>query len=45
MLAFLNKQDRSHLLPDTIAELEQWDIVRKENWYDVLSELNFMKDN
>ena len=45
MLAFLNKQDRSYLLPDTIAELEQWDIVRKENWYDVLSELNFMKDN
>jgi sulfatase maturation enzyme AslB (radical SAM superfamily) len=44
LVDFLNKQDRSDMLPQALVELERWDVVRNEQWWNALPELNFLKD-
>jgi len=36
---FMNKTDRTELLPETIKEFERWDRIRNENWLEALPEL------
>ena len=40
----MNKEDRSYSLKTTLIELERWDVVRNEQWWDALPELNFLED-
>jgi hypothetical protein len=40
----MNKEDRSPLLKTTLIELERWDVVRNEQWWDALPELAFLGD-
>jgi len=41
---FLNKQDLSYLLPETLREWELWDGVRNQKWYEALPELKFLEE-
>tara|TARA_R110000868_G_scaffold367474_1_gene630457 strand:- start:7092 stop:8360 length:1269 start_codon:yes stop_codon:yes gene_type:complete len=43
MLNFLNKQDKSKLLTDTVKEFITWDEVRTENWETAIPELLVIK--
>lgn len=40
----MNKEDRSYSLKTTLIELERWDVVRNEQWWNALPELNFLED-
>jgi len=40
----MNKEDRSYLLKTTLIELERWDVVRNEQWWNALPELNFLEE-
>jgi hypothetical protein len=42
-IEFLNKQDLSYLIPETIKEWETWDEVRNQKWYKALPELKFLE--
>lgn len=40
---FLNKQNLTNLLPETIAEWENWDEIRNEKWHESIPELKFLE--
>jgi hypothetical protein len=42
-IEFLNKQDLSYLLPETLKEWETWDEVRNQKWYEAMPELKFLE--
>lgn len=42
-IEFLNKQDLSYLIPETIKEWETWDEVRNQKWHEALPELKFLE--
>ena len=40
----MNKEDRSYSLKTTLIELKRRDVVRNEQWWNALPELNFLED-
>lgn len=44
ILDSMNKEDKSPLLKTTLIELERWDVIRNEQWWDAMPELAFLED-
>ena len=45
ILDSMNKENKSHLLKTTLIELERWDVIRNEQWWNALPELKFLEDH
>ena len=44
IIEFMNKEDCSDTLKQTLIELERWDVIRNEQWWTSLPELKFLED-
>lgn len=44
VVEFLNKQDLTYMIQDTLKEFETWDSVRNQVWHEALPEIKFLDD-